>query len=122
MKSQENIIKLLEKICQKHKKYKIDAYTFVLTALNYTMEKLKRKGHLAGKELLEGIKDFAIQEYGRMSKTVFEHWGVKNTEDFGQIVFNMVEEGILGKTEADSINDFRNVYDFKQVFEKNFKY
>lgn len=122
MKSKEELISVLIKICQKDPRYKIDAYSFVLAALNYTMERLRRKGHVSGLELTESIREYAIEEYGRMARTVFEHWGIMNTEDFGNIVFNMVDAGVLGKQESDSIDDFKNVFDFKQAFEDEYTY
>jgi uncharacterized repeat protein (TIGR04138 family) len=66
--------------------------------------------------LLNGIRDYAIQRFGPMTLTVFESWGIKGTEDFGEIVFNMVGEGLLGKTDNDSPNDFKNIYDFDITF------
>jgi len=122
MKSKESLITILNRICSKDPRYKIDAYSFVLAALSFTIEKLKRKGHLSGEELTLGIKDFAIQEYGRLARTVFEHWGIKKTEDFGHIVFNMVDAGVLGKTDKDDIEDFKDVFDFKKVFEDEYVY
>ena len=122
MKSQEELINVLNKICQKDPRYKIDAYTFVLAALSYTMEKLKRQGHVTGQELTQGIKEFALDQYGRMARTVLEHWRVSKTEDFGHIVFNMVEEGVLGKTDSDRIEDFKDIFDFKQAFEDEYNY
>ncbi len=122
MKSQEDLISILGKICQKDKRYKIDAYTFVLVGLNQVMEKLEEKRHITGAELTEGIKELAIKEYGRMAKTVLEHWGITKTEDFGNIVFNMIDEKVLGRTDSDSIDDFKALFDFKQVFEEEFKY
>jgi uncharacterized repeat protein (TIGR04138 family) len=122
MKSKEDLIAILNGICQKDPRYKIDAYSFVLAGLNYTMEKLKRQGHVSGQELSEGIKNFAIEEYGRMARVVFEHWGVTSTWDFGNIVFNMIDAGVLGKTETDTIEDFKNIYDFKKVFEDEYVY
>lgn len=122
MKSKEDLISVLNKICQKDSRYKIDAYSFVLAALNATMEALKRNGHVSPKELTRGIKDFAIREYGRMARAVFEHWGIKTTEDFGHVVFNMVESGVLGKTESDNIDDFKEVFDFKKAFEDEYPF
>jgi uncharacterized repeat protein (TIGR04138 family) len=122
VKSKEDLISILNNICEQDERYKLDAYPFVLGALNYTMEKLKRKGHVSGKELTEGIRDYALNEYGRMAKTVLEHWGIKVTEDFGNIVFNMVDAGVLGKTEQDKIDDFKDVFDFKVVFEDEYDY
>ncbi|MFH1093778.1 MAG: Minf_1886 family protein [Candidatus Omnitrophota bacterium] len=122
MKSKEDLIIVLNRIWQKDNRYKIDAYSFVLAALNVTMEALKRNGHVSGQELMLGIKDFAIREYGRLARTVFEHWGIKTTEDFGYIVFNMVEAGVLGKTESDSIDDFKEIFDFKKEFEDEYPF
>ncbi len=122
MKSKEDLISVLSGICEKDPRYKLDAYPFILGALNATMERLNRKGHVSGQELSEGIKDYALSEYGRMARTVLEHWGLKVTEDFGSIVFNMVNAGVLGKTEEDSIEDFKNIFDFKSVFEDDYIY
>jgi uncharacterized repeat protein (TIGR04138 family) len=113
---QDTFIETLEKILDGDPRYKIEAYNFVLNALSYTQRRLKRKGHVTGQELLEGIREYAIEEYGPMVRAVFEHWGVRNTEDFGNIVFNLVNVGLMGKTEKDSLEDFQDGYDFKEVF------
>ncbi|MFH1775993.1 MAG: Minf_1886 family protein [Candidatus Omnitrophota bacterium] len=117
---EDNPIKKLEEIVESDKRYGLEAYIFVLEALHFTVFKLKRQGHLSGEELLEGIKEYAINQYGKMARTVFEHWGVKETQDFGNIVFTMVDNELLGKTEQDSIDDFKNRYNFKEVFEDKF--
>jgi len=104
--------KKVEEIVAKDRRYKPDAYEFVMQALWFTQKKLKKTGHVSGRELLEGIRDFGLQLYGPLAKTVFKHWGIKTTEDFGAVVFNMVSCGLLGKTEEDSLDDFKNVYDF----------
>lgn len=109
--------KKIEEIVEKDKRYRVDAYEFVMQALWFTQKELKRKGHVTGKELLEGIREFGLQEYGPMTRTVFQHWGVRTTEDFGEVVFNMVENGLLGKTDKDSREDFKNVYDFDEAFD-----
>ncbi|MBU1045196.1 MAG: hypothetical protein KJ915_12460 [Candidatus Omnitrophica bacterium] len=122
MESKEDLINVLTVICEHDKRYKLDAYPFILGALNFTMQRLKRKGHVSGKELSEGIRDYALSEYGRMARTVLEHWGLKVTEDFGSIVFNLVDAGVLGKTDDDRIEDFQNIFDFKVVFEDEYSY
>lgn len=109
--------KLFAEITEKDTRYKPDAYEFVMHALWFTQEKFKRIGHVSGKELLEGIREYALEQYGPMTKTVFAYWGIKTTEDFGEIVFNMVEKGLLHKTEEDSPDDFRNVYNFDEAFD-----
>lgn len=107
---------IVEEICANDLRYKPDAYEFLMQALTFTQEKLKRKTHVSGKELLEGIRELVIEQYGPMAKTVLRHWGITKTRDFGNIVFNMVNENLLSKTASDSIDDFKDVYDFGSVF------
>lgn len=113
----DNFYKKVEEIINKDPRYKADAYEFVMRALWFTQKKLKKQGHLSGQELLAGIKDFVLDQYGPMAKTVLTHWGVETTDDFGEIVFNMVEHGLLHKTEQDSRDDFKDVYDFNKAFD-----
>jgi uncharacterized repeat protein (TIGR04138 family) len=107
----------LEIVLNKDRRYKRDAYEFLMQALFFTQNKLKRKGHISGKELLEGIRDLALEQFGPMAKTVLEHWGITSSEDFGDIVFNLIDNGLLFKTQEDSKDDFKNVYDFKEAFD-----
>ena len=115
MKEKKDFYQVIEEICVKDPRYKPDAYEFVMQALYFTQKKIKRQGHMSGKELLEGIRDFAVQEYGPMAKTLLYHWGISKTEDFGNIVFNMIGKKVLSKTENDSVADFRDVYDFEKT-------
>lgn len=108
--------KIVEEICLSDKRYKPDSYEFVLQALHFTQKKLKRKGHIAGKELLGGMAQFALDQYGPMARAVLKHWGIAKTDDFGNIVFNMIQAKLLSKSESDSLNDFKDVYDFDAIF------
>ena len=117
MKVIVDFYKKIDEITGKDQRYKPDAYEFTMQALGFTQGKLKRKGHVTGIELLEGIREYVLDQYGPMAKNVLHHWGVKTTEDFGEIVFNMVENGLMGKTDTDSRDDFKNVYDFKEAFD-----
>ena len=108
--------KKVRQIVKKDSRFKPDAYEFVMQGLWFTQKKLKRDSHVSGRELLDGIRDFALEQYGPMARTVFAHWGVENTADFGEIVFNMVENGLMSKTEKDSRDDFRDVFDFSEAF------
>ncbi|MGE4357129.1 MAG: Minf_1886 family protein [Candidatus Omnitrophota bacterium] len=110
--------KKIKKILAKDPRYKISAYEFLFQALFYTQRKLNRRGHVTGKELLEGIKEYAVEQFGFLAQTVLEEWGVRRTEDFGEIVFNLVEVGLLKKTEEDSIEDFKGVYNFEEAFKE----
>jgi uncharacterized repeat protein (TIGR04138 family) len=112
-------------VLAKDPRYPRDAYLFVKDALDYTQKIVlkENKGemrHVTGQELLGGIRDYALSQFGPMTQMVFEEWGIKRCEDFGEIVFNMVEIGLLGKTEKDSRDDFGGGYDFHDAFRKPF--
>jgi uncharacterized repeat protein (TIGR04138 family) len=120
-----NFSEVVEQICAKDSRFASDAYHFVQEGLNHTLKSLKRGGqhahrHVSGQELLYGLREFALKEYGPMSKAVLNEWGVKATDDFGQIVFNLVSGGVLGKNDTDSPNDFKNVFNFDDAFVKPF--
>lgn len=91
-------------------------------ALDHTLSNLKRKkkirisNHVSGQQLLEGIREYALDQYGPMTMTLLEQWGVNACEDFGEIVFNLVEHGVFGKTESDQKQDFSQGYDFRNAF------
>jgi uncharacterized repeat protein (TIGR04138 family) len=111
----------LKLICSKDTRYEPDAYYFVSEGLTFTAKSLNRPRqgagrHISGPELLEGIRAYAIQEFGPMALTVLRSWGVNRTDDFGEIVFNLVESGKLGKTDQDKREDFSNGYDFVDAF------
>jgi uncharacterized repeat protein (TIGR04138 family) len=103
-------------------RYSKEAYFFVSESLSFTQKMLDRKGHVTGRELLEGVKRYALDEFGYMARVVLESWGVKRTEDVGEIVFSMVNHSLLGKMETDIPEDFEGGYDFKKVFEEGFKF
>jgi uncharacterized repeat protein (TIGR04138 family) len=120
MEQNSDFYEKVEKIVEKDPRYKVAAYAFVMLALNYTLSKLDKPRHVTGRELLEGIKRFGLAQYGPMTKTVFDYWGVRTTRDFGEIVFNLVENKLLGRTEEDKIEDFDNAYDFEEELVKKY--
>jgi len=114
----------LEKILERDARYDREAYFFVREALDHTQKNFKVAGpglhHVTGQQLLLGIKDYALEQFGPMTLTVFEEWGIRRGEDFGEIVFNMVEQGLLSKTDSDSRDDFKGGYDFDEAFRQPF--
>ncbi len=109
----------IERIRQKNKKFSPDAYVFVSEAIDETAKKLgfyNASQHLSGKELVEGMADFALDRFGPMTFQVLKTWGLTKTQDFGDIVYSLIDEKILFKSESDSVEDFNNVYDFRQRF------
>ena len=120
-----NFDEMLDQILAKDPRFHRDAYFFVREALDFTQKLIRAENrgqvrHVTGQELLEGIRQFALQQFGPMTVTVFEEWGVKSCRDFGEIVFNMVEIGLLARTEQDTRDDFRHGYDFTDAFRKPF--
>ena len=100
--------------------YRLEAYEFVMRALDRTIRGLDEQRHVTGRELLDGIRDAAREEFGPLAKHVLNQWGVYETTDFGQIVFDLVSQGILAKTDEDSLGDFEDGYDFGRVFEAEY--
>ncbi|MCX5698598.1 MAG: hypothetical protein NTX01_02740 [Candidatus Omnitrophica bacterium] len=107
---------LIEDICIQDKRYKPDAYEFVLQGLGFTQKKLKKTMHVSGGQLAHGLRDYAINQYGPLASRVLAYWGINQTRDFGNIVFNLIEKKLLSKTKEDSLLDFDAVYDFKTAF------
>jgi uncharacterized repeat protein (TIGR04138 family) len=115
----------LDSIVTSDPRYQRDAYVFLRDALDFTTKQQKKtKGvsvrHVTGPELLDGVRRYALKEFGPMVMTVFDNWGIRSCEDIGNIVFNLIGAGVFGKTEEDSIEHFKNVYDFKEAFVKPF--
>ncbi|MFH1231945.1 MAG: Minf_1886 family protein [Planctomycetota bacterium] len=107
---------LIDEILKNDSRYQREAYNFVFEALEYTLKQIGKHRHISGGELLDGIHNYALQQFGPLAKMVFNKWGVYRTDDFGEIVFNLVDAGLLGKTEDDSKDDFKDRYDFNEAF------
>ena len=113
-----------------HLRYHKNAYQFVFQALQYTQERLDRKrsmseededeAHISGQELLSGVRDLALEQFGMLARTVFKRWGIRATEDFGRIVFELVERGEMRKTDRDQLSDFCDVFDFEEAFDHDY--
>ena len=121
MEELDNYLKKIEQLISSDGSYKFEAYSFVLAALHHTVSKYKKPRHVSGKQLLKGIREYACDQYGPMARTVLNHWGIYKTEDFGKIVFALVNVGILRKQSEDKIEDFKDVFDFEEVFDKGYK-
>ncbi|HUB86319.1 MAG TPA: Minf_1886 family protein [Verrucomicrobiae bacterium] len=120
-----NFDEALEIILANDARFSREAYLFVREALDFTQKITVKESrgtirHVSGQELLDGIRQYALQQFGPMVVTVFEEWGVKGCRDFGEIVFNMVGANLLAKTDKDTRDDFQNGYDFTEAFRKPF--
>ncbi len=109
-------------------RYAYEAYEFLDRALQHTLKLLGRERtadtapgdprlHVSGRELLEGVRSLALAEFGFMARTVFAAWGIHRTGDFGNIVFNLIEAGLMSKSDDDNLADFTDVYDFEQALD-----
>jgi len=134
-------IQCLEELVRRDPRYAYEAYEFVFAALAHTQKLLGRapqepaeeppeepseepgvvEHHVSGPELLDGIRDLALREFGLMARTVFRMWGIDRTGDFGEIVFNLIEANLMSKTEGDSRADFVGVYDLDQALVHDYR-
>lgn len=107
--------------------YPAEAFEFVQSGLSHTQERLysedthlaSEERHIRGQEFCIGLRDLAIERWGLMAPAVLRHWKIHRTLDFGRIVFAMIDAGLMSKTEEDSLEDFRNVYDFDEAFSRD---
>jgi uncharacterized repeat protein (TIGR04138 family) len=123
----------LAEVVRRDPRYAYEAYEFVFAALSHTQKMLGRQprlelgaeaephNHVSGRELLEGVRDLALREFGLMARTVFHLWGIDRTDDFGEIIFNLVESGLMSKTPEDNRADFHNVYDLDQALVQGYQ-
>ncbi len=135
----------LAQLLNRDRRYRLDAYAFVEEALGYAHEALgmgrpkeseeeeqpsdeppagkhQPERHLTGQELCEAIRQYAVEEFGYLAKSVLNSWGVYKTRDFGNIVFNLIEINRMKKTRDDRLEDFDDVYDFDVAFRKSFHF
>ncbi len=119
------LLQALDELLTADSRYSREAYLFLKEALEFTI-KQKRKTrsseerHVTPVELMDGVRLYALREYGPMVPTVFECWGVKNCGDVGEMVFNLIRFGVFGKNETDTIEDFQNGFDFQEAFVEPF--
>jgi uncharacterized repeat protein (TIGR04138 family) len=119
--------KTIDQVAEEVGLYPPDAFEFVRRGLQHTVDKLHaEKGpdechHVSGQQLSEGLREFALKQWGMLARTVLRRWNINRTDDFGQIVFALVANGYLSTTEQDSIDDFKNVFDFRTAFEEGYQ-
>src|SRR5262245_53494837 len=123
----------LAEIVRRDPRYAYEAYQFVQEALEFTQQKLGRshkaeqaedvepEHHVRGWEVLDGIRELALREFGLMARTVFRMWGIQRTDDFGEIVFNLVECNLMSKTDDDDRRDFHNIFDLDEALVKDYR-
>jgi uncharacterized repeat protein (TIGR04138 family) len=118
---EESVVSILKR----DQRYDGQAYFFLKEALDFTLKKFLdetsgRNRHVSGKELLEGFRDYALEQYGPMAATLMEEWGIRQSRDVGNMVFRLIEEQVFGKQESDKPEDFEGLFDLDQALRKPF--
>ena len=122
----ESLEERIMQVRRRDRRFTRNAYYFALDALDFTMARLGKdrktgeERHVGGRELLSGIQEFAAENFGPMANVVFRRWGIHTTEDFGEIVFNLIDAGLLSRRAEDSRLDFASGIDFERVFAEKF--
>ena len=111
---------IMDRIRLREPRFHEHAYHFVLGALEYCQARLQERRHITGRELSEGCRALALDRYGVMARLVLEHWGVTRTADIGDIVFTLVDTGLLLSQPNDTKDDFADVFDFEDAFEREY--
>ncbi|MDX6767191.1 MAG: hypothetical protein SFU85_10420 [Candidatus Methylacidiphilales bacterium] len=120
-----NFDQVVTEILLEDTRFDAQAYRFVREGLDFTLKMHKRSSgsvprHVTGPELLDGIRQYTLKEFGPMGMMVLNEWGITQCEHFGQIVFNLVQKGVLGKSENDKPEDFSSIFTFEDAFVKPF--
>jgi uncharacterized repeat protein (TIGR04138 family) len=119
---------IVASICKEDSRFDRKAYDFIRLGLDHTVKELKKKEttragrsrHVSGPELLDGLRIYALDQFGPLAKTVLNSWGIRKCGDFGDIVFNLIEYNVFSKTDSDRREDFSDVYSFEDAFVKPF--
>lgn len=112
-------------ILRRENKYDGQAYYFLKDSLDFTLKrfsegKKSQNRHVGGEELLEGFRDYALEQFGPMAATLMEEWGIGECVDVGKMVFQMIEEQVFGKQESDSLEDFEGSFDLLEALRAPF--
>jgi len=111
---------VMDRIRMREPRYDERAYLFVLAALEFCQQRLTVRRHLTGRELAQGCRDLALERYGVLARTVLEHWGVRSSADLGEVVFALVDTGLLMSQPGDSKDDFIGAFDFHAAFDRDY--
>ena len=114
----------IEELARRDREYATEAYHFVFEALDYVSEQpvsLRATHHITVQELLKGIRQLALEQFGPLARCVFESWGVYRTEDFGEVVFRLIGNDLLNRSDDDHKEDFVNAFSFREEFEERYR-
>ncbi|MDH3297127.1 MAG: hypothetical protein OEM96_02445 [Gemmatimonadota bacterium] len=117
---QPPVQEVIDQLCRRNPRFAPQGYLFVLEALQIHMMLLEQPRHITGPELAGSVRDLALKRFGLLARTVLEHWGVTSTADLGEIVFLLVDHGVLTKQDTDSREDFDGLFSFERAFEAEY--
>ncbi|MGH7668967.1 MAG: Minf_1886 family protein [Gemmatimonadaceae bacterium] len=111
---------IMDRILVRERRFDERAYLFVLAALEYCQQRLPERRHISGRELACACRDLAIDRFGVMARPVLDHWGVRNSGDFGHVVFTLVELDLLLSQPEETREEFVDAFDFDEAFERGY--
>lgn len=111
---------VMDRIRLREPRFHEHAFLFVLAALEFCQQRLTERRHITGGELAVACRDLALDRYGLMARLVLEHWGVRSTSDIGDIVFTLVDLGLLISQPNDAREEFTAVFEFDDAFERQY--
>ena len=113
--------RIVREIVARDSRYRAEAYDFVFEALDHTLTRLGGSvRHVTGAEIMESVRLLALEQFGFLARAVLAQWGIRSTDDFGHIVFNLIDADLLQKTANDRLQDFIALYDFETAFDEAF--
>ena len=114
--------RVIQEIVRRDPRYRAEAYDFVFEALDYTLSRMGGNvRHVTGVEIMESVRLLALEQFGFLARSVLAQWGIRQTSDFGHVVFNLIEADLLQKTANDRLEDFIGLYDFEAAFDEAFQ-
>lgn len=117
MSMKQSPLEMVLELTHRDPRYPIPAYKFMFEALEYTLVKVTgERRHVTGRELLEGVRLYAFEQFGPLAKMVFKNWGIRNTRDFGNMIFNLIDLRLMGRNETDTVDDFNDIFEIDTVF------
>ena len=111
---------VMDRIRVRESRFDEKAFLFVLAAIEFCQQRLTERRHLSGRELALGCRDLALERYGVLARSVLEHWGLTRSASIGEVVFALVDVGLLSAQPTDSAADFLDVFDFHEAFDRNY--
>jgi uncharacterized repeat protein (TIGR04138 family) len=117
----------IQELARKDGRFAPEAFRFLFDSLEVAIRiagKAEESGterHVTGREVLDGLRRQALDTFGPLAPEVWSAWGVHETLDWGRIVFLLVDAGLLNRQESDTIDDFRDGFDFHAAFVKDYR-